>query len=291
MSTHIKKLKNLLAKLMTENIAGECVLFNSLKYRVAKIVEKHPFSWYVAWSLTERISCLLPHDKSYYALKHFCQPSDDALFLDIGANTGISALSFRKINKAIPIFSLEPNPIHRSNLERLSKKLAPMDYLLKGAGDKEMEIIFYTPVYKNIVLHTFTSSSEDQVREAVCKSFGTKVADKLEIRKIIAQVVLLDNLRLKPSIIKIDAEGFDYQVLLGGKVTIESCRPYIMIEVCHSNIEPFKTYFDDLKFKLFNYDFKKDLFTPFKIEALEYESGARNIFAIPQEKMSNIPVL
>jgi hypothetical protein len=52
---------------------------------------------------------LLPHDKSYRALRHFITLRPNGLFLDVGANDGISALSFRRFDKTYRILSLEPN--------------------------------------------------------------------------------------------------------------------------------------------------------------------------------------
>ena len=46
----------------------------------------------------------------------FASASTARLFLDIGANDGISARSFRLFNKTTPIFSIEPNPCHEAAL-------------------------------------------------------------------------------------------------------------------------------------------------------------------------------
>lgn len=266
-------------------------MFSSLKYRLAKKIELHPYSWFVGWYIVNRLAFLLPHDKSYYALQHFSNKSQNDLFIDIGANSGISALSFRKLNKQTPIFSIEPNPLHADRLKALSKKLRPFEFLLKGVGDEEAEVAFYTPIYKGVILHTFSSSSEEQVYEAVRKSYGSKVSKNLKIYKSSAKVIPLDQLNLKPSIIKIDAEGFDYSVLLGARKTIEVERPFLMVEACHSNIERFKFFFKDIGYEMLNYNYSLDAFLPFQIESLNYISGGRNIFAAPTEKIKLLPMV
>ncbi len=265
-------------------------MFGSLKYRIAKTIECHPYLWFIGWKLVNKMTFLLPHDKSYFALKHFNNKSHNDLFIDVGANSGISALSFRKLNKKTPIFSIEPNSLHAKCLKVLIKKLQPFDFLIKGVGDQEMEVIFYTPIYNGVVLHTFTSSSEMQVCEAVRKSYGSKVAENLKIYKSSAEVLLLDQLNLKPSIIKIDAEGFDYNVLLGARKTIAAEQPFLMVEACHSDIERFNIFFKDIGYEMLNYHYHLDAFTPFQNESLNYISGGRNIFAVPSNKMKLLPM-
>jgi len=51
-----------------------------------------------------------PHEPDFAFFERFSDES--GLFLDVGANAGMSAVSFRIFNKCAPILSLEPNPIH-----------------------------------------------------------------------------------------------------------------------------------------------------------------------------------
>lgn len=264
-------------------------MLNAIKYSLVKIVESHPYTWFFAWTLIHKLTFLLPHDKSYFAIKHFCNHTNNELFLDVGANTGISALSFRKLNKNIPIFSIEPNNIHHDTLNKLKEKLAPFDFLLIGVGDREMHAEFFTPIYKGIILHTFTSVSEEQVRQGIHQSFGPKIAKKMIVNKSSAPILCLDKLDLKPSIIKIDAEGFDYNVLLGARQTIELYQPFIMFEACHTNIALFKLFFQEIDFAILTYHCDTDVFSEFHPELLSSVGGGRNIFAVPYEKVKLLP--
>jgi FkbM family methyltransferase len=45
----------------------------------------------------------------------------------------------------------------------------------------------------------------------------------------------LDDLNLSPSFIKMDVQGFEYDVLLGGLETLRRCRPVMIIELEDSN--------------------------------------------------------
>lgn len=265
-------------------------MIKKIQYKLAKIAESHPYIWWVAWTIANELPICLPHDKSYFALRHFGD-RPNGMFLDIGANTGISALSFRRLNPTMKILSIEPNAIHENRLNAIQSRVGNFEYKMIGVGDKEEEVTMFTPVYGRVVLHTFTSGSEDQVHEAVTKSFGKRIAQELKILRSTAKIMRIDDLALEPSIIKIDAEGFDYNVLLGAKQTIEKYRPFLMVEVAHSELAPFQDFFSKLQYGLFAYDYIEDSFKSVVAGSLNYESGNRNLFALPHETESLLPIL
>ena len=49
------------------------------------------------------------------------------MLLDIGANAGQSALSFRAVNKG-PILSIEPNPGHERDLKLVARIIKVFEY-------------------------------------------------------------------------------------------------------------------------------------------------------------------
>jgi FkbM family methyltransferase len=112
------------------------------------------------------VTFLLPHDKSYNALRHFIAARPQGLFLDIGANDGISALSFRRFDKAYKIVSLEPNSLLEAPLKRISCTDQNFEFRMIGATSKRERIKFFVPVYRGIVLHTFASANRDHILDA-----------------------------------------------------------------------------------------------------------------------------
>jgi hypothetical protein len=54
--------------------------------------------------------------------------------------------------------------------------------------------------------------------------------DVYAVCKIPVQIKPIDDFGLNPSLVKIDAETFEYQVLQGMQDTISRCRPLIMLE-------------------------------------------------------------
>ena len=262
---------------------------HSLRQFIKHIVEKNPFTWYIAWKIIH-LSVFLPHDEDYLGLKHFIN-LDHGLFLDIGANDGISALSFRRLNKNWSILSLEPNTIHEKSLMGLMNKIQPFDYLLVGAGEREMEVQLYTPVYKGIYLHTSTSALLDEVNTGVEKIFGTRTAKNIRIVKSKAKIIKVDSLLLEPTIIKIDVEGFEYRVLLGARKTIEQFQPILLIEVTLMEIGQLFSYLNELGYLIFVYDVRSDRFINCDSSSLSIIKSQRNVYALPNKYKHLIPII
>lgn len=261
-----------------------------LFHRLVSLTETHPFVWGIAWFAVRRLPFLLPHDSSYLAIRHF-EEGDNHFLLDVGANDGISAISFRSVDPRIRVLSLEPNAVHEVALTRLKQKDDMFDFKLVGAGDREASIKLYSPRYRGVRLHTFASTDPEQVRTAVAKSFGERIARAVDLEETVAPVVTVDGLKVEPAIIKVDVEGFELQVLIGSRETIAQNRPYLIVEACHSDLEPIHRFFDELSYTLMRYDPAADQFRPLTAgEQVDYASGARNVFAVPSEKLALLPI-
>ena len=96
-------------------------------------------------------------------------------------------------------------------------------------------------------------------------------ANKLKIEKITVEIKTLDSFQLKPEFIKIDVEGFEYQVLLGSEETIKKNRPILLIEGVakddnvHRQLQEWEydSYkFDNNQFYLDEFDCDNNFFVP-----------------------------
>lgn len=256
----------------------------------AQIAESHPYIWKLAWEAVHRVPFLLPHDKSYNALRHFIAAAPQGLFLDVGANDGISALSFRKFDKDYRILSIEPNLKLEPALARIKCQDPQFDYRMVGAGAAPARVRFYVPSYGHVVLHTFTSGSRAQVEDAIEASFGSAVAARTTIDTIDNEIVRLDDLDLDPTIVKIDAEGFDYAVLQGLAATIARARPFVMLEIAWSGDDEIVRFFAERDYVVLGYDVASDRFQANAKALYSSATGHRNSFAVPREKMASLPV-
>jgi len=132
--------------------------------------------------------------------------------LDVGANIGNHSIQFSK--KFDKILSFEP---HKRIFEILSsnvKQFKNIECFNFGLGKKNCQINLFEDS-QNFGASSSTNNSE------------TKSHSKIEIKKLDD---FFSNMTQKISLIKIDVEGMEYDVLLGAKNIIEKNKPIICFE-------------------------------------------------------------
>lgn len=269
------------------------MLMRRIKYALASIVTRHPYFWYVAWRLMPHLTFLLPHEKSYYGFKHLATQKE-GLFLDVGANNGLSALGFRHLVPSYRILSIEANRYHEPSLRKLKQRLVNFDYRITAAGNENSEFTLYTAMYGDMMLHTGASLNLDYLKKGLEGHFPKYVVKRLTYDQQIVKVIKLDDLHVAPDVIKTDAEGFDFEVLVGLRDTIVAHRPSILVEYSPplpGRLDPFCK---ELSYSLFIYDDRNDQFLAFDAqrELREHLSGGSpvNLFLVPTERVSTLPV-
>jgi FkbM family methyltransferase len=252
-------------------------IFDRIKYWGGSVVEKQPHTQFLVKKLLLRTPWLLPHDKSYLGFQH-CLDHPCRLFLDVGANDGVSAASFRRIDSTFKILSIEPNAYHEPSLKRLAGRLGGMEYRLIGGGDEEATLTLHVPFYGSLPLHQSASLVRQQAEINIHRWMPPRVARKVRYESCTVQVVPLDSLGIEPGIIKVDAEGFDHKVLAGLTQTISNCRPYILAEI-HPETEDHITGFCGRHdYSILDYDAAANGFAPYD------GARTRNIFCVPRER-------
>lgn len=201
------------------------------------------------------------------------------LFLDIGANVGMSALSIFTLKSNAKVISFEPNLVNFPYLEKLANKFSDFKYMPFGLGDEVSSLEFYYPIYNNKHMTALGScerhKAESWLNEDTVYFFN---ADKLKIEKITIEVRTLDSFNLEPDFIKIDVEGFEYQVILGSATTINTHRPILLIESVAKDDQVHQ------QLKDWGYEAFKFLDNKFYLD----DFNCDNNFFIPQEKLSLI---
>ncbi len=255
---------------------------------LTRVANSHPYTWYLAWQAVWHLRFLLPHEQNFNALAHFVAIKPDGMFLDIGANNGISALSLRHFSAQYRILSIEPNPLLEQYLKKIKAKDERFDYLISGAGATPGRARFFVPTYGAVVLDTATSTDSDLVFKAVKNWFGPAVATKTKISFFESPIVRLDDLELTPAIVKIDAEGHDYDALVGLSKTIDACRPVIIIEMEWTPNEKIQAFLADRRYQQLSYSAADDRFHV--SETFDPNFG-HNAFFVPTEMTSRLPGL
>ena len=236
-------------------------LLDRLKWSVEHYFMHNFFLYFYAKKLFHVFPFLLPHEKDYFGLK-LLLPEGDGLFLDIGANDGVSALSFRKINSSYAIYSIEPNPLHKDSLERLKRRLQRFDFCLCAVGDEAGSVTLSMPTYKGIPNHSgaFCAPQQKTIFEA---ELSPHVVERLKYITRSVLVIRVDDLRLSPTVVKIDAEGYDLKILLGMQETLRRCRPILMIENNPSSVEAITALLGELGYQVREYDYQNNRLIPY----------------------------
>jgi FkbM family methyltransferase len=269
------------------------ILANKFVYPMSKffrnLVNSHPYLWYFAWRIVPYFKVLLPHDKSYKGFLKFSSKS--GLFLDVGANNGISALGFNALLPNYRIFSVEANPQHFSSLSKIKNKINNFDFIIAAAGDCSTSLRLNIARYKNIPLHTAASVNSDYMNGAFKNNYSNNVIKFIKWDSVIVDVIPLDNLNLRPDFIKIDVEGYDYEVLIGLRTTINNCRPILLIEFSHSLYDKYNLLCVELNYQMYVYSINSDSFIHYSdyiMDGTPNNNIPLNVYFIPNETHFNL---
>jgi FkbM family methyltransferase len=164
------------------------------------------------------------HDNDFFKLPKI---AGDVVIIDVGANIGQSIISFKNLYPNAKIVSVEPNPACLQHLRRIASSFnGDVAVLNCGIGNSSGTIPFFVPVVNNHELLQEGSFDENVfLEEATINRIGRNKVIKKHL-----DTVTIDSLVLNPNVIKIDVQGFEIQVLEGALLTIERCKPYIIIE-------------------------------------------------------------
>ncbi|MEO6188021.1 MAG: FkbM family methyltransferase [Ginsengibacter sp.] len=171
---------------------------------------------------------------NYFA---FAEPAQIVLFnavtpgmtiLDIGANIGATTLNFaKKTGQHGKVFSFEPSPYNfKKAMENISlNSLENINLINKGLGNEKKSAFLYN-------VNTTNNGMQRLLQQEPQK-------DSYE--KTTVEIDTLDNCMSEldipsPSLIKIDVEGFEYNVLLGARETLLRHKPTMFIELDDNNL-------------------------------------------------------
>lgn len=194
----------------------------------------------------------------------------DSVYIDVGVNIGYHALAMHK-ETGCTVIGFEPNPTHFTVAAENCKN-APIQIFNAALGSRK-ETIKMTDV---------TVDDNGNYGETKQDDEGT----------ITAECLTLDTLNVpKVSVMKIDVEGFEIEVMKGAEQTIDKYRPVIFYEALNLD---WTECFDFLKNKGYSQYWVACLNTPLKEDTFIPkdpnndpgfgQGGVTNIIAIPAEK-------
>jgi len=176
----------------------------------------------------------------------------DDTFYDIGANVGAYTI-LSGLHVGCRTISFEPHPKTFSYLQRnisLGLRTDKITLLNLGLGTKEGRIKF--------------TSDQDTVNH---------VALNGDVNVIDVKMSVLDELTLPlPSVMKIDVEGFEWEVLNGAKLTLENERLQAVIIELNGSGQRYGYKDDDIDLLLRRFGFKPYTYNPFERKLISLDN-------------------
>jgi len=192
--------------------------------------------------------------------RHVTRPSgfsipSDAVIFDVGANIGVTTLNYAKAAVNGRVYAFEPTHYAFSKLLRniglnsgLAANIVPIQCFVSSGASEPDEMVAYSswkidgkPHGRRHRIHGGIAQDTGSVPSISLDAF----CEKEKINRV--------------DFIKIDTEGYEHQVLLGGRKSIAAFHPVIIFEAGLYQVEDrcggFKDYldfFDSLGYSLYN---------------------------------------
>ncbi|MES2796277.1 MAG: FkbM family methyltransferase [Bacteroidota bacterium] len=181
------------------------------------------------------------------------RPND--FVLEIGGHIGYFTVLFANLvgeNGTVYVFEPSKKNIFylTKNIQNLPEKIEKIVSIVeKGAGDLNGRLEFFIdPItgQNNSFVKNFDGFFKN--REVSAETNAELISEQVEVVKL---DTFFSNLNKYPNFVKIDVEGFEWNVISGFKKIIEANRPNLMIEI-QADQENIINYFLEINYEIFN---------------------------------------
>jgi FkbM family methyltransferase len=146
--------------------------------------------------------------------------------VDVGANSGQSAMSFAVLDPTARIVSFEANPGLDRELRRVRRRLGSrFEFHSCALADAAGRMVLHVPKVGSVEI-----TGEASFDAGLASTAGGRVDGITETRSIEVDVRTLDSFHLDPTVVKIDVQGMSVPVLRGMTETLARSRPLLIVE-------------------------------------------------------------
>lgn len=213
-------------------------LFNGTQGLLSIPFDKYQVLKPAVWTKAITADLLLGPDMAleFEPLKLLCQQCERGQLIDVGANIGLYTLLFRAASP-LPIIAYEPQPFLFRLLQQniAYNNLPGVEARNLACGDRRGEIAFFTGLNGSVVVGSSRKASIVHSDATIQTGSWKQMAQKTQAGGIVnVPVTTLDKDLAdieEIAVLKIDCEGYEYQILQGARQLIERHRPLLFVEV------------------------------------------------------------
>jgi FkbM family methyltransferase len=152
--------------------------------------------------------------------------SDDAVIFDVGANIGTMTLTFAKKAVKGKVYAFEPT---NYAYQKLVKNISLNPGLSKRITT--IQTFLGNETAKNHGMKAYASWKVDKKRSGVHPLHGGSVQQTSEVGSVSMDDFCSENNIEKLDLIKIDTDGYEFEILKGAEKTITKHSPVIILEI------------------------------------------------------------
>ena len=178
------------------------------------------------------------------------------VIVDVGASRGLSVASMLMLKPQAQIIAFEPLADLADRLEARYRDRSNVSVFARALSRDSGNMEIFIPIYRGCIMDTLAALNHDDA-EGWINSDRVFWFNKNElvIKHQYVDVVRLDDMHIKPDILKIYAQGHEPEVIAGGEATIRNNKPAILvpsriprIDYCLRNLGYARYAFRDGKF-------------------------------------------
>jgi FkbM family methyltransferase len=151
------------------------------------------------------------------------------IVLDIGAHKGESIKNFLRFKPKAIIYAFEPNQALARDLKKKFKKNEKITIYDSAVSNKK-KLSLYTPYINGYPFSGLSSVSKKNIIERLNNFYSFNYKKNIVFKNREIKTITIDKLSLKPDLIKIDAEGYEFEIVKTAIKTINRTKPILIIE-------------------------------------------------------------
>ena len=262
-------------------------LINTIRRIIFKFIFRNLYLYELGIFFARYTNFLLPHEEDIYGL-NYLKLENEKNIIDVGASDGLyfKSLRYMGINNRYNAF--EPLKKNKKYLIKIKKKSINFKFHITALGDKNTQLTLYTPFYKKHFLYNWSSFSIKECKyNLLLRNFNINLK-KLEFKKHKVKQRKLDFFKFKPTLIKIDVEGYENSVLLGAIKTIKKFKPIIYVEnnlkqKKSNTINFFKQKLLKLGYNAYTFNFEQKTFLNYSKKNISGRFFSYNVYFITKD--------